>query len=115
MWWMIRPNSTKRIAWDLLSAICIFYDVIMNPLQFLALPPSGFLDSTTWIARIFWTSDMPLNCITGFLKADGMVEMRPRVVAWHYSKTWLVLDVIVVGGDWCEFIIEAITNYSSHG
>jgi len=101
---IMSPSSTRRVSWDLLSMVMVLYDVISLPLQLFEQPPTLFDFYMSWMTRLFWTVDVPLNLLTGFLRGDGFLEMRFREIAKAYLKTWCVLDVVIVLVDWLELI-----------
>lgn len=106
---MVQPNNPQRIAWDFMGLFLILYDVIMIPLQFFDVKEGGFSVAMTWITRMFWTLDIPASFLTGFLYADGIVEMRPSRVAQRYVRSWLPLDCLVVIADWMEVFLDFLS------
>jgi len=101
---IMSPSSCQRIAWDLLSMYMVLYDVITLPLQLFDPPATSFDFYMAWVTRLFWTADIPMNFMTGFLRGDGFLEMRSRKIILMYLKTWCVLDVLIVLVDWLELI-----------
>eukprot|EP00972_Heterocapsa_arctica_P114921 16445138-Heterocapsa_arctica.AAC.1 len=37
----------------------------------------------------------------------GVVEMRPRMIARHYARTWLALDIGVLVSDWSYKVVSS--------
>lgn len=99
---MVHPNARGRAIWDLLSLILVSYDTITIPMELLEPKSNWFTDSMAWITRLFWTCDMPASFCTGFVSPTGVVEMRFREVVRRYTRSWLILDVLVVTIDWFE-------------
>lgn len=101
---MLQPSSTKRLLWDFVGMLLILNDVIFAPLQFFS-PPETVLDRVlSMIARLFWTFDMPLTFVTGYLMPDGTNEMRPLRVAQRYLRSWLLADIGILSCDWAEAV-----------
>jgi len=97
---IISPNSIMRLVWDLLSMSLLAYDIMVIPFIAAFKPtPTSFLDIMTWITMMFWTCDMALSAITGFQNGRKLI-MKPSLILARYAKTWLFLDVIIVGIDW---------------
>mmetsp|Transcript_99955 Transcript_99955/g.174336 ORF Transcript_99955/g.174336 Transcript_99955/m.174336 type:complete len:160 (+) Transcript_99955:57-536(+) len=65
-----------------------------------------------WIIRIFWTMDIGVNFLTGFIRRDGLTEVRFAAIGKRYAKTWLA-DVCLVLSDWSEVLIEALNSEAS--
>lgn len=109
---IVSPNSSMRVLWDLLSTIFIGYEVVATPLQFFDLDESGFTKVWAWISRLFWTFDMPITLCTGIAKPNGDIDMRRTAIVKKYIKTWLIIDIFVVGSDWAEFFMSAGSEVS---
>lgn len=103
---IIHPNSKWRSIWDLVSLAMVVYDMGAIPFELFNPPDSTFRTSMMWIARIFWTLDMPLALISGYVKSDGTMELRLVGIIRHYLRTWFALDVIIVGVDWLELVLQ---------
>mmetsp|Transcript_28714 Transcript_28714/g.66639 ORF Transcript_28714/g.66639 Transcript_28714/m.66639 type:complete len:940 (-) Transcript_28714:125-2944(-) len=97
--WMVRPSTPQRIAWDMLSAILLCYDLIMIPLTIFPLGDHAFLTTMMWTSTVYWSLDIIASFLTGY-HVNGVVELRPSKVAKHYSRTWFPLDIMIVTSDW---------------
>ncbi|CAK0884363.1 unnamed protein product [Prorocentrum cordatum] len=106
-WFMVHPDRWRLTVWNWLSLWMVFYDVTTVPLYtfytFGHLPNEIVL--LDWLARVFWTLDIPLSFTTGFYK-EGYIEMRPKVVARAYVRSWLPFDILVVLSDWLAIALE---------
>lgn len=105
---IVHPSSPLRLLWDCLGVLCISYEFVMLPLQFLSLSQSPFLVGAAWAMRIYWTCDFPLSFITGFARADGNIEKRPGKVAKNYIFTWMPFDICVLATDWMETVLGGV-------
>jgi len=107
---MLSPSTNTRTGWDLGSMVLVLYDMIVLPLSFMFEDEyeSTFLTIMEWCTRLFWTADMPMSLISGFVTSDGTIEMRPWYCLKKYLKVWFMLDVLVVGTDWMETIATMI-------
>eukprot|EP00913_Durusdinium_trenchii_P018549 g17430.t1 len=119
-WYILNPDSSRRVYWDILSLAMITYDIIFVPLEVcFILEETTFLafleqlacskvqiilffckdvfdhpiTSKDWFSRIFWTLDMGMSCITGFVLSDGVIEYKPRNILHRYFKTWFLPDL----------------------
>jgi len=97
------PNSPHRVLWDIMSLLCVSYDMFSIPLIFFDLPSNSGTLACTWFIRFFWTVDIPLSFLTGFMRADGSVETRIGPICKRYMRCWLWLDLLVVGSDWVDY------------
>jgi len=104
---LLRPGSTLRICWDLLSISGLGFDMIFVPLQLSGLVSDGELSyKTDWFSRTFWTFDICASFLTGYYK-DGDLVMDWNQIVTNYCHTWLPFDMFVVGSDWVLFIVSA--------
>jgi len=100
------PNSRSRLAWDLTGFAFIIYDVIVIPLFVFNLPEGvTFTMALTWVSTCWWTADIFVSFVTGF-HIDGFLEMRPRMIAKRYFRTWFVPDLTIVLIDWTFVILN---------
>jgi len=98
-WYMVHPNSAKRMVWDLISMSLLAYDIMVIPFVGAFEPPaSSFLVGMTWSTLIFWTADMPLSALTGYQKGKEVI-LEPAMTLRHYCRTWFFLDTIIVALD----------------
>jgi hypothetical protein len=106
---MISPNSVWRSIWDMLSFMLVVFDMVMIPMSFVFEEgySTTFLECMSWVTRLFWTLDMPASLVVGFVTPQGVTDMRPTAVAVRYLKTWFALDVVVVGSDWIEIVLQS--------
>merc|ERR1712070_657203 len=90
--------------------------MVMVPLQLGVLgdrSPSSFLIFMMLMCRCFWTLDVPMSVMSGFVTANGDIEMRPVEIWKRYAKTWMTIDCVVIGSDWIEVLILAVGDDSS--
>jgi len=112
MWFVLLPYSMRRGSWDICSLILVVYDMIVLPLEFFDLPESTPKTFFEWITRIFWTLDMGMSFITGFVTDDGTIEMSQTQITRRYLRTWFGLDLLVVGIDWAEVFVRSLIGVS---
>ncbi|CAK9099839.1 Potassium/sodium hyperpolarization-activated cyclic nucleotide-gated channel 2 (Brain cyclic nucleotide-gated channel 2) (BCNG-2) [Durusdinium trenchii] len=100
-WWVLSPNSPKRICWDLTGVLILLYDLIMIPM-YTAFPlaPNVFLSLMTGVTLGFWTLDILACFCVGYYARDGTLVVSLRKIAKQYLFTWFPLDVIIVSIDW---------------
>eukprot|EP00450_Noctiluca_scintillans_P025477 CAMPEP_0194522972 /NCGR_PEP_ID=MMETSP0253-20130528/57739_1 /TAXON_ID=2966 /ORGANISM="Noctiluca scintillans" /LENGTH=260 /DNA_ID=CAMNT_0039367463 /DNA_START=150 /DNA_END=929 /DNA_ORIENTATION=+ len=86
-YFILRPDSMRRLLWDFLSLLMVTHDVVSLPLEVFDLPSSfvEFMIIMDWVVTFFWTVDIPVSLTTGF-HAEGCVEIRPRKIAARYVK-----------------------------
>eukprot|EP00927_Polykrikos_kofoidii_P072515 TRINITY_DN6861_c0_g2_i2.p1 TRINITY_DN6861_c0_g2~~TRINITY_DN6861_c0_g2_i2.p1 ORF type:complete len:866 (-),score=142.76 TRINITY_DN6861_c0_g2_i2:81-2306(-) len=100
---IIPPKSILRSVLDVVSLLTLFYETFAIPFSFLDFPtrPSMFL-TMNWVTRLYWTVDMGLCCMSGYIRNNGTVEMRWRQVIWRYLTTWFLVDLLIVVSDWAS-------------
>lgn len=112
----IHPHSRPRGIWDMMSLMMVVYDMIMIPMTAFELPEENFfLLTMQWSTRLFWSADMAMSCLTGIVMSDGNVRLSIGYSVHRYMKTWLILDIIIVGSDWGSFILTSMGGAGSLG
>ncbi|CAK0816577.1 unnamed protein product, partial [Prorocentrum cordatum] len=104
-WWVMPPNSRRRLAWDALSMLCILYDLVMAPLEVLNEQYSG-PSPMHWVTMLFWTLDIPASCISGYTLPNGTEVHKLRLIWRRYATSWLLPDAAMVGADWMEALLH---------
>lgn len=105
--YILDPDANTRIVWDLSSLFLVVYDMIMIPMMSFDMPENAFFATMDWITRLFWTFDIGWSCCTGVVLDDGTVEYSTRFILRRYAKSWLPLDVFIVGSDWSGLIFQS--------
>lgn len=101
---VMKPDETKRLAWDITGFYCFAYDAIMIPLAFFHLPEDGFYRVMEWIVRMYWTLDIFMAFITGNKNNDGAIDLRIKHIAKKYITSWFLFDLTLVSIDWSELL-----------
>jgi hypothetical protein len=108
---ILQPKALKRVLWDVLGAMTILYDLVVVPMQFFNLQPSLFTTVMSWNTRLYWTFDIPVTMLSGYMNREGDYEMLFTRIFWHYLKTWLFFDTFLVCSDWGS----ALTGSTARG
>jgi len=93
------PSSPCRLVWDFTGAGLIFFDLVGIPMLVFDPPRNLFATCMDWFTLVFWTLNMPLTLLVGFVK-DGQTIVHPMKILANYIKTWLLIDLLVVVPDW---------------
>lgn len=101
---MIHPNSLSHIIWNFTGLIFILYDCLMVPLEVFEPRENHFTSCVAWATRIFWTANIPVSFLTGYVRPTGSVEMSPSKCSKRYFATWFPPDIFVVACDWMEVL-----------
>eukprot|EP00448_Togula_jolla_P010057 CAMPEP_0170608220 /NCGR_PEP_ID=MMETSP0224-20130122/21470_1 /TAXON_ID=285029 /ORGANISM="Togula jolla, Strain CCCM 725" /LENGTH=725 /DNA_ID=CAMNT_0010933435 /DNA_START=34 /DNA_END=2211 /DNA_ORIENTATION=- len=102
------PSSPLRVAWDLLSLLCISYDIVMVPMQVFPIGDPPELIAANLATTVFWMLDIVACFLLGYY-AESVLEMRPCKVAKRYMMSWLSFDVLLVCMDWITMTTEEST------
>jgi len=102
---MLHPGSTKRFAWDFAGIFIIFFDMVMIPMTVFDIPDTVVIEALSWATLLFWTADMGVMFISGYINQKGAVVMIPRRVVLSYLRSWFALDFIVLLTDWTIVIM----------
>jgi len=109
---IVHPQSNRRLCWDIAVLLLVFYDIVTVPLQIFELPDDPFTKATVWITNLFWTIDIGCSLLTGTY-VRGMIEMRPRHIAWQYLRTWMLLDISIVVTEWADLATKGQSGTAS--
>lgn len=112
---LMHPNSTKRLIFDLCSLAILLYDLTMIPFVVAwDLDLEGFVAWSSYITACFWSIDLGMNFITGYQR-DGEVEMRPHMVARQYIRHSFLPDFMILICDWASIMISTQTSSNDTG
>jgi len=81
------PSSDFLLYWTVVEGSLLTYDVIMIPVSVFEPVERAFQIAMRYIALVFWTLDMPVCFLKGYIGKQGEVERRFFKVAKHYL-TW---------------------------
>eukprot|EP00929_Paragymnodinium_shiwhaense_P059811 TRINITY_DN29929_c0_g1_i1.p1 TRINITY_DN29929_c0_g1~~TRINITY_DN29929_c0_g1_i1.p1 ORF type:complete len:718 (-),score=121.91 TRINITY_DN29929_c0_g1_i1:211-2364(-) len=102
---VISPNGHFRMVWDILGMLFIGYDLIMIPfMQAFQPEPSPALKAMDAVLLYFWTLDMFQSTNVGFYQKGEYINSHKRIM-WNYFKTWMLVDLIVVGPEWMSLFL----------
>lgn len=111
---VMSPNCAFRLWWDVMGLVLISYDLIMIPFSVFEPDPNVLSLGMEWVARVFWTGDMIMGFFTGYFEGGNLVMSPPRV-CFHYMRTWLLPDLVVVGSDWMALLSKSVSAGDSSG
>eukprot|EP00928_Gymnodinium_smaydae_P026929 TRINITY_DN20989_c0_g1_i1.p1 TRINITY_DN20989_c0_g1~~TRINITY_DN20989_c0_g1_i1.p1 ORF type:complete len:918 (-),score=134.97 TRINITY_DN20989_c0_g1_i1:176-2929(-) len=107
---ILNPRGEIRVGYDLFGMILLLYDITMIPLESFDLGEPFWFVFMDWFTMIFWTFDMFMTCMTGYVH-KGNTIMNPRRIITHYLKSWFALDLIVVCPDWIVLLANLGDQY----
>lgn len=102
------PVSRRRLLWELIGMMCIFYDLAMTPLLAFNPPLSLFQQNVMRIISVYWTLEVPCSFFVGF-HVNGNLELRTRRIARHYLTSWFLPDIVLVICDWILMAAETMS------
>eukprot|EP00930_Biecheleria_cincta_P036956 TRINITY_DN25338_c0_g1_i1.p1 TRINITY_DN25338_c0_g1~~TRINITY_DN25338_c0_g1_i1.p1 ORF type:complete len:717 (-),score=105.12 TRINITY_DN25338_c0_g1_i1:314-2464(-) len=105
--WVLHPESASRSVWEVMGVLLVSYDVVQLPMQLLNPPSNAFLDFMSWCARLFWTCDIVLPFLSGYIERSGKIQMNPVKIARRYLLSWFAPDFTIVVLDWVDLILVA--------
>jgi len=105
--YVMQPNTGWRMCWDGWMLLLVGFECIVFPLQLIGLEQTKLAIVAAWIVRCCWTADIPLSCLTGYVRIDGTQETLPCLVVKRYIKGWFLIDAIIVLSDWSEVVLPA--------
>lgn len=97
---ILHPQSWQRLVWDSLSIALVLHGFIILPLAAFNLSDDNqFMNVGSWASAVFWTADIAVSFRSGYF-VGVKVQMDPIKIALKYSKSWLIVDVLVVSTEW---------------
>ncbi|CAL9227714.1 unnamed protein product [Arabidopsis halleri] len=93
---IVSPFDPRYRAWDWFLVILVLYTAWASPFEFgfLQTPraPLSILDN---VVNGFFAVDIVLTFFVAFLdKATYLLVDDPKRIAWRYTSTWLIFDVV---------------------
>jgi len=94
--YIISPNAPWKVRWDLLIGAMIIYSTISVPFFIgFGVESAGAFQTLDVIVDIFFGLDLIASFRTAYLDSvSGTLVRTPKLVAWHYVKTWFPIDLI---------------------
>jgi len=105
-----RPGSSKRMTWDSLGMFFLLYDLIYIPLQAFEPEEVFMTEFLTMAGKLYWALDIPSCFFVGYYTSDGILEVRLRKIVQHYSRTWLLFDIVIVSVDWAVSVGQVVRS-----
>lgn len=111
---ILHPGSPQRVTWDLVGAFLLMFDLVMIPLMAFGPERTTFIKVMDWTTLIFWTVDVLMSLITGFVE-KGVDVMSPWRILVNYLKTWFLIDLVVIVPDWTFTIMDIFADDDGEG
>ncbi|KAF9662160.1 hypothetical protein SADUNF_Sadunf18G0024400 [Salix dunnii] len=94
--YILSPFDPRYRLWDTFLVFLVFYTAWVSPFEFGFLSkPSGGLAITDNVVNGFFAIDIILTFFVAYLdKSSYLLVDDRKKIAWRYTKSWLVLDVI---------------------
>ncbi|XP_024967317.1 potassium channel AKT1-like isoform X1 [Cynara cardunculus var. scolymus] len=93
---IISPHDRRYRAWEVFLVALVLYTAWVSPFEFgfLERPerPLSIIDN---IVNGFFAVDIILTFFVAYLdKKTYLLVDNPKKIAWRYTKTWLVFDIV---------------------
>ncbi|KAJ6674042.1 CHANNEL AKT6 putative-RELATED [Salix viminalis] len=94
--YILSPFDPRYRLWDTFLVFLVFYTAWVSPFEFGYLSkPSGGLAIADNVVNGFFAIDIILTFSVAYLdKSSYLLVDDRKKIAWRYTKSWLVLDVI---------------------
>ncbi|CAE8581360.1 unnamed protein product, partial [Polarella glacialis] len=110
--WVMRPDSNKQVAFEVVGLLLILYDLVWWPAQIFGFRAVSFTQPILWFSSVFWACDLLLSFFVGYtIHNQGLIEMRVSKIARHYARTWLPIDLPLVLIDWTLNALLLLRNH----
>lgn len=107
----VSPVAKRRIWWELFGAILILFDIVAIPLQAFGAHLDHF---PIWLLAgkaVYWTTEVPFSFLVGYYE-NGVLELRPRLTANRYLKSWFIPDMTLLALEWTLIVMQATVNHT---
>lgn len=91
--WIIDPSSWLRLFWDTSTALVLLIMVFYVPYHISFVGRSIQYQIFDIFVTIWFSVDILLSFVTAYEK-DGMLVTRPKRIAMHYAKGYLLVDLV---------------------
>mmetsp|Transcript_21924 Transcript_21924/g.50070 ORF Transcript_21924/g.50070 Transcript_21924/m.50070 type:complete len:1143 (-) Transcript_21924:130-3558(-) len=109
----LHPHSRLRMGFDFSSLCVLLYELVLIPfvLSWPVPDDTGYVQVSTFCTASFWLLDIFLSFFSGFYRHDdGKVEQNILQISIRYLKTWFLVDVIAVAGDWMNLVMQIVAS-----
>eukprot|EP00929_Paragymnodinium_shiwhaense_P105311 TRINITY_DN7025_c0_g1_i2.p1 TRINITY_DN7025_c0_g1~~TRINITY_DN7025_c0_g1_i2.p1 ORF type:complete len:1732 (-),score=370.65 TRINITY_DN7025_c0_g1_i2:177-5372(-) len=93
---VLEPSSRFYFFWTILEGLLLSYDMIAIPTITFDPPSSTFATSMMYTTLAFWTLNVPVSMLKGYINDHGAVEMDLGKVVRKYFKKSFVQDFILL-------------------
>ena len=93
--YLLNPNATVKLKWDLFVGLLIITSVIIVPLRLgFDLGLSTEWAAFDWSTDFFFALDIAINFRTCFMDDNQVLHTSTSLISSHYLKGWLFIDVV---------------------
>ena len=93
-YFMISPNSTLKLIWDIVGFGIIIYQSIVSPYRlWFDVDVIGFFFALETIMDIYFVIDFIINFNTGVYE-KGMLIMKRSTAIFIYLRSWFLIDLL---------------------
>jgi Ion transport protein len=95
--WVLNPMDRLRRYWDFYVLVLLLYVATVSVFVFSFLGVLEISSPWFWIERFIDVSfvvDITLSFCTAYETSAGLLERRPRKIAYHYLSTWFAPDAL---------------------
>lgn len=96
-WYIILPESRPRLIWNFIVLLILLYTAIVVPYRCAFVESnedSDFMQNWEIFIDSMYIFDFLLTFLLAFEDHDKKIEIRLRLIAINYIKTWFLLDFI---------------------
>lgn len=96
-WYIILPDSKPRHFWNFIVLLLLLYTATMIPYRTAFIDtddPSSFIVNWEIFIDSLYILDFFLTFLMAFEDKDKKIEIRLRLIAINYLKTWFLLDFV---------------------
>jgi hypothetical protein len=102
--YVLKPDSSRRLVWDILGIFVLLLDLIWIPMQVFEPPDTLLIITLGWVSLLYWTLDVFVTFNTGFNTNEGKLILKRRSIFLRYIRGWFFFDFFLIGIDWAMIV-----------
>lgn len=103
---VISPSSTTSATLSGLGMLLLLYDLVSIPLLVFEPADTPFTLALENVSLLFWSMDMVVSAMKGYINHEGELEMRTHKAIIHYFRTHFILDAVLLAIEWINFLLR---------
>jgi len=93
-WYIIMPESGFKIFWNIVMVALLLYTATFVPFKTAFIDDVGFeFEIFEYTVDFLFVCDLFVNFLSAYIDTDRKMEIRVRVIANSYLRSWFLFDM----------------------